>query len=97
MWSYSANNFNLHKPFLPIIKNAGLKPRPKLIQNLRASCETEWLDSGIPAHVVANWIGHSVKVQNDGYAQVDDHHFKKFNQMQSAQVVPQVVKFRLIP
>ena len=65
---YSTNNFNLHKPFLQIIKNAGLQPWPKLIQNLKASCETEWLDSEMPAHVVAAWIGHSVKVQNDSYA-----------------------------
>lgn len=33
----------------------------------------------MPAHVVPNWIGHSVKVQNDNYAQVDDHHFEQFN------------------
>ena len=76
---YSASNVNLHKPFLQIIERAGLKPWPKLFQNLRASCETEWLDSGMPAHVVANWIGHSVQVQNDNYAQVDDHHFDQFN------------------
>ena len=25
------------------------------------------------------WIGHSVKVQNDNDAQVDDHHFDQFN------------------
>jgi hypothetical protein len=62
---FSPTNVNLHRLFLPIIKRAGLTPWPKLIQNLRASCETEWLDSGMPAHVVANWFGHSVKVQND--------------------------------
>ncbi|GAB5442349.1 MAG: hypothetical protein Fues2KO_26980 [Fuerstiella sp.] len=76
---FSPSNVNLHKPFLKIIEAAGLKPWPKLIQNLRASCETAWLDSGIPAHVVANWIGHSVRVQNESYAQVDDHHFDNFN------------------
>ena len=37
------------------------------------------MDRGTPAHVVAKWIGHSVKVQNDNYAQVDDHHFAQFN------------------
>ena len=70
---------NLAKPFEKIIEAAGLTVWPKLIQNLRASCETEWLDRGTPAHVVAKWIGHSVKVQNDNYAQVDDHHFDQFN------------------
>ncbi len=89
---FSPTNVNLHKPFLPIIKRAGLKPWPKLIQNLRASCETEWLDSGMPAHVVANWIGHSVKVQNDNYAQVDDHHFELFNDMQAEKVAHQVAQ-----
>lgn len=76
---FTETNENLAKPFEKIIESAGLTVWPKLIQNLRASCETDWLDSGIPAHVVAKWIGHSVKVQNDNYAQVDDHHFDQFN------------------
>ena len=76
---FSRSNSNLDKPFKTIVEAAGLVPWPKLFQNLRASCETEWLDSGLPAHVVANWMGHSVKVQNDSYAQVDDHHFERFN------------------
>ena len=46
---------------------------------MRASCETEWLNEGHPAHVVAPWIGHSVKVQRDSYAQITDGHFEKFN------------------
>ncbi|MFN9976277.1 MAG: tyrosine-type recombinase/integrase, partial [Phycisphaerae bacterium] len=75
---FTASNVNLAKPFEKIITAAGLTVWPKLIQNLRASCETDWLDSGIAAHVVAKWIGHSVKVQNDNYAQVDDHHFDQF-------------------
>ena len=29
---------------------------------------------------MANWMGHSVKVHNDSYAQVDDHHFARFNE-----------------
>jgi integrase len=78
---FSPSNVNLHKPFLKIVENAGLIAWPKLFQNLRASCETQWLDSGLPAHVVANWMGHSVKVQNNHYAQVDDHHFDRFNEV----------------
>jgi integrase len=76
---FTESNVNLAKPLEKIIEAAGLIVWPKLIQNLRASCETEWLDQGNPAHVVARWIGHSVKVQNDNYAQVDDHHFEQFN------------------
>ena len=89
---YSPTNVNLHKPFLKIIAAAGLEPWPKLIQNLRASCETEWLDSGIPAHVVANWIGHSVQVQNENYAQVVDHHFEKFNREHEEKVAHMVAQ-----
>lgn len=77
---FTESNVNLAKPFEKIITAAGFTVWPKLIQNLRASCETDWLDAGNPAHVVARWIGHSVKVQNDHYAQVDDHHFEQFNQ-----------------
>lgn len=42
---------------------------------MRASCETDWLNSGIKAHVVAHMMGHSVKVQPDHYAQVTDSDF----------------------
>ena len=81
---FTESNLNLSRPFEKIIQAAGLNIWPKLIQNLRASCETDWLDSGIAADVVAKWIGHSVKVQNDNYAQVDDHHFDQFNERASA-------------
>ena len=84
---FTQTNVNLAKPFEKIIEAAGLTVWPKLIQNLRASCETDWLDAGNPAHVVARWIGHSVKVQNDNYAQVDDHHFEQFNVKARAQQV----------
>jgi integrase len=76
---YSRSNSNLDKPMKKILEDAGITPWPKLFQNMRASCETDWLDRGISAHVVANWIGHSVKIQVTSYAQVDDHHFDKFN------------------
>ena len=45
---------------------------------MRASCETDWLNEA-PAHVVAGWIGHSVKVQRQNYAQITEGHFEKFN------------------
>ncbi|GAB5444840.1 MAG: hypothetical protein Fues2KO_51890 [Fuerstiella sp.] len=73
-------NYNLHKPFIRIVEAAGLTPWPKLFQNLRASCETDWLDMGFPAHVVADWIGHSVTIQRKHYAQVADHHFETFKE-----------------
>jgi len=76
---FTPSNSNLDKPFKAILHRAGLNPWPKLFQNMRASCETEWLSEGIPAHVVAGWIGHSVKVQRQSYAQITDGHFDKFN------------------
>ena len=76
---FSDTNSNLDKPFKSILHRAGLVPWPKLFQNMRASCETAWLNEGHPAHVVAAWIGHSVKVQRDSYAQITDGHYEKFN------------------
>mgnify|MGYP002631434738 CR=1 FL=1 len=62
------------------MKRAGILPWPKLFQNLRASCETDWLDAGFASHVVAKWMGHSEVIQRKHYAQVDDHHFDQFNE-----------------
>ncbi|MEJ7595639.1 MAG: site-specific integrase [Planctomycetaceae bacterium] len=92
---FTESNVNLAKPFEKIIVAAGFTIWPKLIQNLRASCETDWLDAGNPAHVVARWMGHSVKVQNDNYAQVDDHHFKQFNQQAKETAAAEAAKAEL--
>ena len=72
---FSGSNSNLDKPLKAILHHAGLVPWPKLFQNMRASCETEWLSEGRNAHVVAHMMGHSVKVQLDHYAQVTDSDF----------------------
>jgi integrase len=76
---FSRSNSNLDKPFKAILHRAGILPWQKLFQNMRASCETQWLNEGHPVHVVAAWIGHSVKVQRDSYAQITDGHYDKFN------------------
>lgn len=76
---YAASNSNLDKPFRKIIQAAGLVPWPKLFQNLRASCETQRLKAGNRADLVANWIGHSVKVQNQNYVQQTDDDIELFN------------------
>jgi|GEM_PF-2240458 len=36
---------------------------------------TEWLDSGLLAHVIARWLGNMFQIQHESYAQLDDHHF----------------------
>jgi hypothetical protein len=51
-----------------------LEPSERLFHNLRASRQTELTDI-FPAHVVAKWLGNSVKVANDHYLQVTDEHF----------------------
>ena len=59
-----------------IIKRAGLKPWPKLWQNLRSTRETELADQ-FPAHVASAWIGNIVAVATKHYLQVTDDHFSQ--------------------
>lgn len=77
---FSVSNSNLDKPFRKIVEAAGLVPWPKLFQNLRSSCETQWLKDGERADLVANWIGHSVKVQRLNYVQETEEDIEAFNQ-----------------
>jgi integrase len=61
-----------------IIKRAGIKPWPKLFQNLRSSCETDFVTvKGRAEHVAAEWASNSVKVARKHYLQVTDDDFKK--------------------
>lgn len=48
---------------------------PRMAQSLRVSCENDWLEARVPAHVVAAWIGHTVDVQAKHYAIVLDSYF----------------------
>ena len=58
---YRDPNVNLRTQMLKIISRAGLKPWPKLFQNLRATRETELAET-FPIHVVCAWIGNTPKV-----------------------------------
>ena len=60
-----------------ILFDAGLERWPKLIQNLRSSCENDWIRDGIPAHVVASWLGHSVRTQETYYLRVLPEYFDR--------------------
>ena len=71
---YRNSTVNLRTQLMRIIKRAGLKPWPKLWQNLRSTRETELADS-FPAHVASAWIGNSVQVAVKHYLQVTDDHF----------------------
>ena len=66
-------NFGTH--LRRIILKAGHKPWARLLQNLRASCETDWVER-YPAHAVAKWLGHSPKVAAEHYLMSREHHFE---------------------
>jgi len=64
------------KHILRAIAQAGLKPWPKLFQNLRSTRETE-LAEQFPVHVVCEWIGNSPRVAAKHYLQVTEDHFAR--------------------
>ena len=71
---YRCANSNLRTQFSRIIKRAGLKPWPKLFQNLRSTRQTELAET-LPIHVVCQWLGNSRAVATEHYLQVTDEHF----------------------
>jgi integrase len=86
---YRNPNVNMRTQLLRIIKRAGLKPWPKLFQNLRSTRQTE-LEDEFPSHVVCSWIGNSEAVAKKHYLQVTDEHFEKAvqNPVQQPAVLP---------
>ncbi|WP_171187430.1 tyrosine-type recombinase/integrase [Alienimonas chondri] len=62
---------NLRQQFQRIVKQSGVKPWPKLFQNLRATRQTE-LAGKFPVHVVCEWFGNSGPVAAEHYLQVTD-------------------------
>jgi integrase len=71
----TSGGINLRTTFVKIITRAGLVAWPRLFQNLRSSCETDWVEH-YPAHEVAAWLGHSPTVAAQHYLQRRDHHFR---------------------
>jgi integrase len=72
---YRTANINLRTQLQRIICKAGLKPWPKLFQNLRSTRETELAET-FPIHVVCDWIGNSEAVARRHYLQTTDAHFE---------------------
>lgn len=70
---------NLRTTFERIVYKAGLLPWPKPFQNMRASRETELVQT-FPLHVVTAWIGNSARVAAKHYLQVTDADFVKATQ-----------------
>jgi len=73
---YRLKNQNLGTEFGRIVKRAGLKPWPRLFQNLRSTRETE-LCGQFPEHVVCVWIGNSKVIAREHYLQVRDDDFER--------------------
>ena len=74
---YSDKNQNLRTEFMRIIKRAGIDDVwPRLFHNLRASRQTELTDQ-FPNHVVARWLGNSVKTAERHYLSTTDEHFRR--------------------
>ncbi|WP_350210880.1 tyrosine-type recombinase/integrase [Botrimarina sp.] len=74
---------NLRTTMTKIVTRAGLKPWPKLFQNLRATRATELADQ-FPGHVVSAWLGHSERIADRHYRQVTDQHFERASGEKSA-------------
>jgi integrase len=66
---YRTAGVNLRTQLMRILRRAGLKPWPRLFQNLRSSRETE-LAAVEPLHCVVAWLGNSARVAAAHYLQV---------------------------
>lgn len=75
---YRSASSNLRTQFLRILKRAGLKPWPRLFQNLRASRETE-LFQAYPLETACAWIGNTPQVAVIHYLNdpAKDDHFQR--------------------
>ena len=70
---------NLRTQLSRIIEAAGLKPWPKLFQNLRSTRETE-LAREHSVHVVCEWMGNTLEVAAKHYLHVTEKDFEKARQ-----------------
>jgi integrase len=61
---------------MAILKKAGIKPWPRIYQNLRASRETELAET-FPIHVVAERLGNSPRTALTHYTQVTEEHYRR--------------------
>jgi hypothetical protein len=67
---------NLRTYLLKILAKAGVRPWPKLFQNLRSTRQTE-LARDWPEYIVCAWMGNSRLVAREHYLQVTDEHFRQ--------------------
>jgi integrase len=74
---------NLRTQLLRIMARAGVKPWPRLFQNLRATRQTE-LAEHWPEHIVCGWIGNSQVVAREHYLMARDEDFLRAAEPSSA-------------
>ena len=74
-WPAGWLNANLRTTFEKLVRRAGLQTWPRLFQNLRASRETELVES-YPIQVVASWLGNTPSVAMRHYLMTTDEHFE---------------------
>ena len=70
----SADNLRTH--FVRLCERAGVEPWPKPFQNLRLSCETDWMDSAGPA-TACKWSGNTIEVASKHYHLVRDVDYER--------------------
>jgi len=75
---------NLRTQLLKIIRRAGLKPWPRLFHNMRASRQTELMQTH-PIHVVCEWLGNSRLIAQEHYLRVTETDFDKATKKNTAQ------------
>jgi len=68
-------NANLRTTFEKIVRRAGLETWPRLFHNLRASRETELVET-YPVQVVTSWLGNTPSVAMRHYLMTTDEHFE---------------------
>ena len=64
-------NTNLRTTLEKIIQISGVKPWPKLWQNLRSSAATDFARS-VPSHIAASICGHTEEIAQEHYWMVED-------------------------
>jgi len=53
---------NVARTLLRAVEASGVRRWPMLWKTLRASCEADWVDAGVPERTAAEWAGHSSMV-----------------------------------
>jgi len=68
-------NANLRTTFEKIVRRAGIETWPRLFHNLRASRETELVET-YPVQVVTSWLGNTPSVAMRHYLMTTNEHFE---------------------